>query len=115
MLSALFYARTLNKNDLLQKKSFFVPIFMDEENYSLEILYLKNEKVKTSFGEVNCMVFKPKMQEGRVFEDGEEMKIWISDDRNRLLIKVETEIWAGSIKAILVKHQGVKYPLSISK
>ena len=115
MLSALFYARTFNKNDLLQKKSFFVPIFMDEENYSLEILYLKDEKVKTNFGEVNCMVFKPKMQEGRVFEDGEEMKIWISDDRNRLLIKVETQIWAGSIKAILVKHQGVKYPLSISK
>ena len=115
MLSALFYARTFNKNDLLQKKSFFVPIFMDEENYSLEILYLKDEKVKTSFGEVNCMVFKPKMQEGRVFEDGEEMKIWISDDRNHLLVKVETQIWAGSIKAILVKHQGVKYPLSISK
>ena len=115
MLSALFYARTFNKNDLLQKKSFFVPIFMDEENYSLEILYLKDEKVKTNFGEVNCMVFKPKMQEGRVFEDGEEMKIWISDDRNHLLVKVETEIWAGSIKAILVKHQGVKYPLSISK
>lgn len=115
MLSALFYARTFNKNDLLQKKSFFVPIFMDEENYSLEILYLKDEKVKTNFGEVNCMVFKPKMQEGRVFEDGEEMKIWISDDRNHLLVKVETQIWAGSIKAILVKHQGVKYPLSISK
>ena len=115
MLSALFYARTFNKNDLLQKKSFFVPIFMDEENYSLEILYLKDEKVKTSFGEVNCMVFKPKMQEGRVFEDGEEMKIWISDDRNHLLVKVETQIWAGIIKAILVKHQGVKYPLSINK
>jgi hypothetical protein len=115
MLSALFYARTFNKNDLLQKKSFFVPIFMDEENYSLEILYLKDEKVKTNFGEVNCMVFKPKMQEGRVFEDGEEMKIWISDDRNHLLIKVETQIWAGIIKAILVKHQGVKYPLSINK
>ena len=31
------------------------------------------------------MVFQPKMQEGRVFEDGEEMKIWISDDKNHLL------------------------------
>ena len=61
------------------------------------------------------MVFKPKMQEGRVFQDGEQMKIWISDDKNRLLIKVETEIWAGSIKAILEKYEEVKYPLSISK
>ena len=115
MLSALFYARTFNKDNLIQNKSFFVPIFMDEENYLLEILYLKKEEVKTDFGVVNCMVFQPKMQEGRIFQDGEKMKIWISDDKNNLLVKVETQIWAGSIKATLVKHQKVKYPLSISK
>ena len=115
MLSALFFARTFGKDTLMQNKSFFVPIFMDEENYLLEILYLYNEKVETNFGRVNCMVFKPKMQEGRVFQDGEQMKIWISDDKNRLLIKVETQIWAGTIKAILAKHKEVKYPLSISK
>ena len=73
MLSALFFARTFSKDTLMQNKSFFVPIFMDEENYLLEILYLHNEKVETNFGKVNCMVFKPKMQEGRVFQDGEQM------------------------------------------
>jgi hypothetical protein len=115
MLSALFFARTFSKDSLMQKKLFFVPIFMDEENYYLEILYLYNENIKTNFGKVNCMVFKPKMQEGRVFQDGEQMKIWISDDKNRLLIKVETQIWKGTIKAVLVKHKKIKYPLSISK
>ena len=115
MLSSLFFARTFKKGSLMQEKSFFVPIFMDEENYFLEILYLYNEKVTTNFGEVNCMVFKPKMQEGRVFEDGEKMKIWISDDKNCLLVKVETQIWAGTINVILVKYQGLKYPLSINK
>ena len=115
MLSALFYARTFKKEKLNKKKSFFVPIFMDEENYSLEILYLYNEYVKTDFGVINCMVFKPKMQEGRVFQNGEKMKIWISDDKNRLLIKAEAEIWAGRIVALLKKYKEVKYPLSISK
>lgn len=115
MLSALFFARTFNKDSLNQEKSFFIPIFMDEENYLLEILYLYNEKVKTDFGEINSMVFRPKMQEGRIFKDGEKMKIWISDDKNRLLIKVETEILFGFIRAVLVKAQEVKYPLSISK
>ena len=33
MLSALFYARTFNKEEIKKTKSFFVPIFMDEENY----------------------------------------------------------------------------------
>ena len=115
MLSALFYARTFNKDSVKHKKSFFVPVFIDEENYSVEVVYLNNEKVNTNFGQINCMVFKPKMQEGRVFEDGEKMKLWISDDQNNLLVKVETQIWAGTIRAILKKYKEVKYPLSISK
>ena len=107
MLSALFYARTFERDVANKKKSFFVPIFMDEENYLLEVIYLYNEKIKIPFGEVSCMVFTPKMQEGRVFQDGEKMKIWISDDENRLLVKVETEIWAGTIQAVLIEHKEV--------
>tara|TARA_Y100000385_G_C12956081_1_gene577587 strand:- start:24 stop:779 length:756 start_codon:yes stop_codon:yes gene_type:complete len=114
MLSALFFARTFSKRALNNEKSFYVPIFMDEENYSLEISYIYNEDIETDLGIINCMVFKPKMQEGRVFQDGEKMKIWISNDDNNLLIKVETKIWAGTIKAILVKHSELKYPLSIT-
>jgi hypothetical protein len=115
MLSALFYSRTFNKEYLKETNSFFVPIFMDEENYFLEIAYLGNEIIESKWGMINCMVFKPKMQEGRVFEDGEQMKIWITDDANHLLMKVETKIWAGTIKANLVEYKELKYPLSISK
>ena len=113
MLSAFFYARTFKKDSVLNKQSFFVPIFMDDENYFLEIKYLKNEIIDTKWGMVDCMVFKPKMQEGRVFEDGEEMKIWITDDKNHLLLRVETKIWAGLIKAVLEEYKNVKYPLTI--
>ena len=113
MLSALFYARTFKKESIFDGESFYIPIFMDDENYYLEIKYLQNEVLDTKFGKINCMVFQPKMQEGRVFEDGEEMKIWITDDKNHLLIKVETKIWAGIIKAVLDVYKELKYPLSI--
>jgi len=113
MLSAFFYARTVNKDSVLNRGFFSVPIFMDNENYLIEIKYLKNEIIKTKWGEVDCMVFKPKMQEGRIFEDGEEMKIWITDDENHLLLRVETKIWAGLIKAVLHEYKHLKYPLSI--
>jgi len=113
MLSAFFYARTFQKESILKGDSFYVPIFMDEENYFLEIKYLKNEIIETKWGKVDCMVFKPKMQEGRIFEDGEEMRIWITDDKNHLLLRVETKIWAGLIKAVLEDYNNAKYPLSI--
>ena len=113
MLSALFYARTFKKDSILDGASFYVPIFMDDENYHLEIKYLENEILDTKWGKLDCMVFQPKMQEGRVFEDGEEMKIWITDDENHLLVRVETKIWTGTIKAVLDDYKELKYPLSI--
>ena len=33
ILSALFFARTFNAADLKINDKFFIPIFMDEENY----------------------------------------------------------------------------------
>ena len=113
MLSAFFLARTFKKQSIINKKSFYIPLFMDDENYNLEIKYLANEIIDTKWGKIDCMVFKPKMQEGRVFEDGEKMKIWITDDANHLLLRVETEIWAGTIKAVLEDYKKLKYPLSI--
>jgi len=53
------------------------------------------------------------MQEGRVFENGEQLKIWITDDANHLLLKVEAEIWAGTVKAVLEDYKESKHPLSI--
>ena len=111
MLSALFYARTFSADSLKKGKVFEIPIFMDEENFILEITYLGTELLDTKFGKIPCLVFKPKMQAGRVFEDGEKMKIWISDDKNKILFKVVTEIWAGDIVAELTEFKNLKYRL----
>ena len=111
MLSALFYARTFSTDSLKKGKVFEIPIFMDEENFILEITYLGAELLDTKFGKIPCLVFKPKMQAGRVFEDGEKMKIWISDDKNKILFKVVTEIWAGDIVAELTEFKNLKYRL----
>jgi len=113
MLSSFFLARTFKKESIINSQSFYIPLFMDDKNYNLEIKYLGNEIINTKWGKIDCMVFQPKMQEGRVFEDGEQMKLWITDDANHLLLRVETEIWAGTIKAVLEDYKKLKYPLSI--
>ena len=87
---------------------------MDEENYFLEIIYLEKDTLKTDFGYIECLVFKPLMQEGRIFENGEKMKVWISNDKNHLLVKVETLIWAGKIEAKLKSFKNLKYSLKLS-
>ena len=108
MLSALFFARTFNTSLISKNRSFSIPIFMDDEIFNLKINYLFEEKVKTEFGVINCLVFQPSLQNGRVFENEESMRIWISNDESRALVKVEVEIWAGTIKAILTSYENSK-------
>ncbi|MBC8266799.1 MAG: DUF3108 domain-containing protein [Flavobacteriales bacterium] len=115
MLSAFYFTRAMLNNQNVKEDSLIkLNIFMDEENYPMQIRYEKNEIINTKFGKINCMVFTPQLQEGRVFKDGESMKIWISDDENKLMIKVEANIIVGVIKAELSSFKGLKNPLSIT-
>tara|TARA_E500000331_G_scaffold358397_1_gene424897 strand:- start:13497 stop:14255 length:759 start_codon:yes stop_codon:yes gene_type:complete len=115
MISAFYYARALlNKQNIKKDSTLKFNIFMDEEIYPMQIKYLNNELVRTRWGKINCMLFVPQLQVGRIFKDQQEMRIWISDDENKLMIKVETKIIVGSIKAELSSFEGLKNPLSIT-
>jgi len=101
MLSAFYYSRSVSKDKILNDSIISLNIFMDEEEYAMGIKYIGEEIVETKLGTIKCMVFVPTLQEGRIFKDEESMKIWISDDNNRSLIKVETKVLIGTIKVIL--------------
>jgi len=109
MLSAFYYARSVSKSDMLKDSLISLNIFMDEEEYKMGIKYIGNEKVNTKFGILDCMVFIPTLQEGRIFKEEESMKIWISDDSNKALVKVETQVLVGTIKVVLNSVKNVTF------
>ncbi len=114
MLSSFLFGRTLNSNFLKRKSPFFINVFIDEENYSMEVRYLGTEILNTKIGKIRCIKLKPKVQVGRVFSKPDDLNIWVSDDKNHILIKVEMNILVGSIKADIETAKNIKFPLSIT-
>ena len=49
---------------------------------------------------------------GESFKDGSEFTIWISDDRNKIPLYLESPIRVGSVNAYISGYKGLKYPLS---
>lgn len=49
--------------------------------------------------------------EGFSFTDGDEFFVWISDDRNKVPLELESPIRVGSIHAVLSTLEGTKYPV----
>ena len=59
------------------------------------------------------MRLRPYTESGRVFKDNEGIKIWVTNDENRIPIKVKADLRVGSIVANLVSFRGLSNPFKI--
>jgi hypothetical protein len=112
LLSAFYYARTLELRDAKIGQEFVINTFFDREMYPLKIKYLGKEEIKTSLGKFNSLKFRPMVEEGRVFKEEEDMTLWLSDDANKVPIRLKTNLVVGSIKMDLVNHKNLSVPLN---
>ncbi|MGD1846421.1 MAG: DUF3108 domain-containing protein [Salibacteraceae bacterium] len=112
MLSAYFYARTIDFESLSLGDTITVPSFVDNEVYPLSIRYLGIDTVKVKSGTFSCMKFCPVVQEGRIFANDEDLLVYISNDANRIPILAEAKILVGSIKMEITGWEGLANPLA---
>ena len=94
-------------------ESFDINMFFDNENYVFKLKFLGVETIRSKFGRIKCMKFRPLVQSGRVFEEQESVTLWVSEDKNRLPIRLQADILVGSIKADLENFKNLKYPFEI--
>lgn len=112
VLSAIYYCRNINFNQFAVGDKIPLTMGVDNEIHNLHIRYMGKETLKTRTGEVyNTIRFKVMLVEGTIFKGGEDLEVWVTDDRNRVPILVEAKILVGSVKAILTGMEGLLYPV----
>lgn len=112
MLSIIYLARNLDYNLYQSGQTFPVKVFLDKEEWPLQVAYKgKEEKKIKGLGKYNTIVFSPEVIAGEVFEEGTEMKVWVSDDGNKVPLLIESPLSVGTIKAVLQDHKGLRHPM----
>jgi hypothetical protein len=112
LISAFYYARTLDFSNAAVGDTFLINCYLDDETFPMVIKYTGKQKIKTKAGTFQCIVFKPFLLEGRVFKEKEGMTVWVTDDKNRIPVRAQAEILVGSIKMDLTKYSGLSHPIS---
>ena len=112
MISAFYYARTLNFKTMKVNDTFEFKCFMDNEIFLLKIKFVGNEEISIKKGKFNCHKFVPVIQTGRLFKHESDVNFWITNDENRIPILVKAKIPVGIIKMQLVEWTGLKNLLS---
>jgi len=113
MISAFYYARTMDFTSAKEGDIFEFPCFVDNEVWPLRIKYLGKETIKADIGKIRCIKFCPVVQKGRIFKKEEDMTAWISDDKNRVPIRAEAKVLVGSIKMDITGYSGLASPLAL--
>ena len=112
VLSAIYFARNIDFDSYKKDDKITFSMFLDGEVYEMYIRYLGKETVKTSYGKFNAIKFKPLLIKGTIFEGGEKMTVWVSDDPNRIPIRIESPISVGSVKVDMIYNRNLRHRLS---
>ena len=114
IVSSFYYLRNHPNIDKLKiGESIIIDMFFDGEVVKFKLKYIGRELLSTKFGKVNTMVFRPLVQSGRVFKEEESLTVWISDDDNKMPLRIKASLAIGSLKADLESYRGLKHPFMV--
>jgi hypothetical protein len=112
MLSAFYNARALDLSSAKLGSVYSINCFMDREVWPLKIRFLGKENVSTDKGTFRCLKFCPIVQKGRIFKNDDDLKVWITDDKNHIIVKGEAAIIVGAVKVELTDYSGLANSVS---
>lgn len=112
IVSSFYYLRNHTKIDKLNVgESITIDMFFDDETTKFKLKFIGRENINSKFGKINCMIFRPYVQAGRVFKEEESLTVWISDDNNKIPIRIKASLAVGSLKADIEEYRGLKHPI----
>ena len=109
IVSTFYFLRNhSNVDNLKVGESIVVDMFFDNEIYKFKLKFIGREQLSTKFGTAPTKIFRPIVQSGRIFKEDESLTVWISDDKNKIPLRIKANLAVGSIKADLDSYKGLK-------
>jgi len=112
VISIMYYARNINYDQYKSGDKIPFSMFLDNKVYNMYIHYMGKETIKTRYGKFNAIKLKPLLLKGSMFDGGEKMIIWVTDDVNHIPVRVESPIIVGSVKIDLMHYENLKFPIT---
>tara|TARA_R110000737_G_scaffold102189_2_gene135725 strand:+ start:63 stop:842 length:780 start_codon:yes stop_codon:yes gene_type:complete len=115
LISAFYFLRNnYRTEDLEVGKAITLKMLYDDDGvFNFKLKYLGKEVISTKYGKVECLKFRPLVQSGRVFKEQESLSLWVSNDENRIPIRIKADLAVGAIKADIDGYNGLKHQFKI--
>ncbi len=111
ILTAIYVCRNIDFTSYKKNDTIPLSMIIDGEINNIHLRFLGQETIiNKDFRKFKCNKFSILLVEGTVFVGGEDMFIWVTNDNNQIPILIEAKIVVGSVKAVVNKIEGIKWP-----
>ncbi len=112
LVSGYYFIRTLDYQNYHEGDTINVPAFFDDETYNFSMRYLGIETVKTKLGKIDALVLSPIMPENSIFDGEDAVQVWLSNDKNKVPLKVKAKMWVGAVEIDILEAMNLRSPLA---
>ena len=115
MIGGFLYLRNMDLSKLAVNDTVVITGFFEDEFYRLRIVYKGKEEIRTKVGKIRTLIFKPVMPKNQLFDGEDSITAYFSDDKNRIPVRIDAEMFIGSAGVELTEYSGLKNPLALVK
>ncbi|RPA68760.1 DUF3108 domain-containing protein [Cyclobacteriaceae bacterium YHN15] len=108
IVSGFYFLRTMDLKKLKKGDSITLKGFFDKEVYNLKLIYSGKEAIKTKIGHFETFVFSPQMPKNKLFRGEQPVTVWITDDENKIPVKIKAKLVVGSLDMEIIDVKGLR-------
>ncbi len=114
---ALFYnLRCVDMGQFTTGARYTLQMVLDDKIRTVSFTFLGREQKQAGrSGTFNTLKFSCTIAtstEGESFEDGSEFYLWVTDDKNRIPVYLESPVKVGSVRVTLTGFQNLRHPVA---
>ena len=116
IVSIWYVLRNLDFINLEIGEIIYSPVFFDDVLYEkFKIKFVGRKTIKTKLGPLNTLVLAPLVPfastEKSIFAGENSVELFLSDDENKIPVKIKINLLVGAVEIDLINCQGTKQPL----
>ena len=112
MVSVVMYARTLDYSSMKKGDEMAVEFMSGRNRVKMIIEHDGEEKMKGNDKKTyDCIKLILSISDDAFTDKEEAMKVYITNDKNRMPVRLDSQLKIGSTRAILKSYKGNKYPI----
>jgi hypothetical protein len=110
VVSGYYFLRTLPFENMRIGEVISAPMFFSDELYNLKVKFKGRKTINTKFGKIKVFEINPILPPNDLFDGPDAIKVYVSDDKNRVPIEIFIDFKVGSATMELKGYKNQRYP-----